>query len=319
MASSPTTRNRFERQGAGENSSTWGAPKLNNLFDLLDAALDGWTTKVLSANVTLTSTNFAADESRPRILKFLGTGAFQVNIPSVEKWYIVDNQLTGILTITTGAGTSATLAPTESAVIVCDGTNCKSLGVGAQSMKAYVDTKVTLPSGVIVMWSGSVASIPNGWLLCNGANGTPNLMDRFIVGAGSSYAPGVTGGAATYALDVSQLPAHSHTQQGTFASGTESALHAHGGTTDVVGDHVHGTITPQHTGSAGVTPQVAGIGDPTVLTTPAGSHSHTIATGTQNAFHSHNLTISGQTTNVGSGAAIENRPPYFALAYIMKA
>jgi hypothetical protein len=40
-----------------------------------------------------------------------------------------------------------------------------------------------VPSGAIVMWSGTVASIPQGWLLCDGQNGTPDLRDRFIKGA----------------------------------------------------------------------------------------------------------------------------------------
>jgi hypothetical protein len=52
-----------------------------------------------------------------------------------------------------------------------------------------------IPTGVIVMWSGTVASIPAGWALCNGTNGTPDLRDRFIVGAGNTYTPGNTGGA----------------------------------------------------------------------------------------------------------------------------
>ena len=45
----------------------------------------------------------------------------------------------------------------------------------------------TLPTGVIVMWSGAVSTVPSGWALCNGQNGTPDLRDRFIVGAGSSW------------------------------------------------------------------------------------------------------------------------------------
>lgn len=47
---------------------------------------------------------------------------------------------------------------------------------------SFVKATSTLPSGVIVMWSGS--SIPSGWALCDGTNGTPDLRDRFIVGAG---------------------------------------------------------------------------------------------------------------------------------------
>lgn len=55
-----------------------------------------------------------------------------------------------------------------------------------------------LPRGVIVEWFGSIASIPSGWVLCNGANGTPDLRDRFVVGAGSTYSVDDTGGAVNH-------------------------------------------------------------------------------------------------------------------------
>ena len=51
------------------------------------------------------------------------------------------------------------------------------------------------PSGGIIMWSGSQASIPSGWVLCNGSNGTPDLRDRFVIGAGNNYSVGATGGS----------------------------------------------------------------------------------------------------------------------------
>ena len=54
-----------------------------------------------------------------------------------------------------------------------------------------------VPSGFIGMWSGSASTIPTGWALCDGTNGTPNLTDRFVLGAGKAYQPGATGGAAT--------------------------------------------------------------------------------------------------------------------------
>lgn len=166
MASTPTTRNRLEKQGAGENSSTWGAPKLNTVIDLLDAACDGWTTKALTTNVTLTSTNYVADESRARILKFTGTGAYQVTIPSVEKWYIVANRLTGNVTLTTGAGTTIVVEPNETAIVICDGTNLIPLGYSTQSLKAYIDAKA-LPSqtsnaGKLLLTDGTNASWSQG-------------------------------------------------------------------------------------------------------------------------------------------------------------
>ena len=51
-----------------------------------------------------------------------------------------------------------------------------------------------VPSGAIIMWSGSIGSIPAGYYICDGNNGTPDLRDRFVVGAGNTYAVGNTGG-----------------------------------------------------------------------------------------------------------------------------
>lgn len=82
--------------------------------------------------------------------------------------------------------------------------------------------RAIIPAGVILMWSGSIASIPLGWVLCNGSNGTPNLVDRFIVGAGSSYGVGSTGGTKdavvvshSHTAGVSD-PGHAHTISGNF-------------------------------------------------------------------------------------------------------
>lgn len=72
----------------------------------------------------------------------------------------------------------------------------------------------TIPVGGIIMWSGALNQIPGGWALCNGqiVGGvtTPDLQDRFVVGAGSSYPVGNRGGAASVTLSVSQMPRHSH-------------------------------------------------------------------------------------------------------------
>ena len=88
----------------------------------------------------------------------------------------------------------------------------------------------TIPGGLISLWSGSVGSIPTGWLLCDGTNGTPNLKDRFIVGAGNLYSVGATGGS-TDAIVVSHThlatvtdPGHNHSVGGNFLNyGTASS------------------------------------------------------------------------------------------------
>jgi microcystin-dependent protein len=148
-----------------------------------------------------------------------------------------------------------------------------------------------VPAGVIVMWSGSIASIPVGWLLCDGTNSTPDLRNRFIVGAGSTYAVNATGGADTVTLTTAQIPSHTHTFSGT---------------TNTAGNHNHEYYSSGVSGS-NPWPDVDSSGGAAPTTHPtsfAGDHSHT---------------FSGTTAATGGGESHENRPPYFALAYIMKA
>lgn len=143
-----------------------------------------------------------------------------------------------------------------------------------------------IPSGCIVMWSGAIASIPTGWYLCNGSNGTPNLIDRFIVGAGSLYGVGATGGSRD-----ATLVAHSH-------SGTT------GGQSN---DHTHGTVISG--GSSSVDPFTGSYRNGSVLN---GSTTYTSSGASSN--HTHSFTTDTQGTS-GTNA---NLPPYYALAYIMK-
>jgi microcystin-dependent protein len=180
-----------------------------------------------------------------------------------------------------------------------------------------------MPMGGIIMWNG--ATIPAGWALCNGqtvarSDGggnitTPDLRDRFIVGAGNSYALGNLGGAAVYSLTVGQLPAHNH-DGWTDVQGT----HQHNGATTSVGDHTHGL---QNLGSvqAGGDNGGANVSVSTgyssgrfqAPTAAAGGHFHTFTTDAQGA-HQHAIGIGTR----GNGDLIENRPPFAALYYIMK-
>jgi len=184
--------------------------------------------------------------------------------------------------------------------------------------KADLDaaTTVAIPIGCIVMWSGSIASIPTGWALCNGQNGTPDLRDRFIVGAGSTYSIGNTGGAASVALSGNNIPSHSHTFS---ALTTVDGAHGHSGSTSSDGSHQHYVNGgDDSTGSIGV--RAASFGNPNQyttnsLTSVAGAHSHSVNI---NAAGSHNHSVSGTTSAVGSGTAHENRPPYYALAFIQR-
>ena len=100
-----------------------------------------------------------------------------------------------------------------------------------------------IPSGAIVLWSGSIASIPSGWVICDGTNSTPDLRNRFIVGAGSTYAVAATGGTAD-AIVVSHT--HTITDPGHFhsvdAGGQASNQLVSGGTVNLATSNT-GTAT----------------------------------------------------------------------------
>lgn len=101
-----------------------------------------------------------------------------------------------------------------------------SLVTGLTKVWAGVNDTVTelatagasLPSGLIAIWKGSTSTIPDGWVLCDGQNGTPDLQDKFILGAGNSYGVGNTGGEETHRLTVNEMPSHTHDTSGSSAT-----------------------------------------------------------------------------------------------------
>jgi hypothetical protein len=136
-------------------------------------------------------------------------------------------------------------------------------------------------AGMIMLWSGSSATIPTGWLLCDGSSSTPDLRNRFVVGATSTYAVNATGGSAD-AIVVS----HTHTATSTV--------------TDPQHNH---TVVAAPSGGGGVG-SGSGLGLPATLTTSSSSTGITVATTNATA---------------GSSGTNANLPPYYALCYIMKA
>jgi hypothetical protein len=155
-------------------------------------------------------------------------------------------------------------------------------------------TGTTIPTGMISLWYGSIGSVPIGWYLCDGSNGTPDLRDKFVVGAGTTYAVAATGGSADAVVVT-----HTHTATSTSTSTVTDPTHSHGST---VGS---GFL------SNGGSEQLAGgnnlnFGRPS--TTAAASTGITVATSTS-------------TTNASAGVSGTNAnlPPYYALAYVMKA
>ena len=138
-------------------------------------------------------------------------------------------------------------------------------------------------AGMIMLWSGSSASIPSGWLLCDGTNSTPDLRNRFVVGAGSTYAVDATGGSAN-AIVVS----HTHT-----ATVTDPG-------------HTHASSTGQ-----GFLTRNTSAGDAL-----NGGSDWLFSNINSTATNTTGITVANSTT--GSSGTNANLPPYYALCYIMK-
>jgi hypothetical protein len=176
--------------------------------------------------------------------------------------------VTGALTLDGSAGTSGQ-------VMVSAGSGTPTWG------NAFV-------AGMIMMWSGTIATIPSGWLLCNGSSGTPDLRNRFVIGAFS---------------DDSGTAKTTVTGSATQTGGTKDAI---------VVSHTHtATVTdPSHTHSGPLHSEVgasATVADGNTSPTGLNYTTNSAVTG---------ITVSNSTE--GSSGTNQNLPPYYALAFIMK-
>jgi len=317
---------KIELIGTGEQVGTWGATTNANLGTAIEEAIVGSVDVTFSSSdVTLTLTNTNSTQAARHLrLNLTGTsgGARNLILGSgcqIDKPYIINNGLADTVTVKNTTGTGVAVPAGKTMWVFNNGTNVvdvtthmTSLTLGSALPVASGGTGLTSPgtsgnvltsngtawssaaiptpfiTGMIMLWSGSIASVPSGWALCNGSNGTPDLRNRFVVGAGSTYAVDATGGSAdaivvshthTFSATTSTAGAHQHNLSRWNALGG-STLASERTTDPAVGS----TTTPQ-------------------LTTSAGDHSHT---------------VSGTTASTGSSGTNANLPPYYALAYIMK-
>jgi len=141
-------------------------------------------------------------------------------------------------------------------------------------------TALAIPSGLIEIWSGTIAGIPSGWILCDGTNGAPDLQDKFVRGVNTAIDnPGSIGGITDVTINLSTLPAHNHT--------TVSYSHTH-----------------QYTGTTN-----DGTGGLKRISN--GNESDT--------FNNDFIDPPNQNTQgAGSSQSHNNMPPFFEIAYIFK-
>lgn len=189
------------------------------------------------------------------------------------------------------SGTLSVLRGGTGRAILTSGYFLRGNGTASVTMSSIDQVKTvlgitSLPSGIIAMWSGSSTDIPTGWLLCDGSNGTPDLRNRFIVGAGSTYSPKATGGEATHKLTTAEMPSHNHTlsSSGLYVN-IQWAL-SPGGSDPRSAPYYHGESNDGNTRS--------------------GTYQHPVTAG------------SSAIANSGSDQPHNNLPPYYALCFIMK-
>jgi hypothetical protein len=255
-------------------SGTWGDTVNNYITQYLDASVAGTNTLSSDSDVTLvktTNASLSGTSSQYAVILWTagGTATRTIIAPSASsgsrQFYIVVNKTSSTQSIKlcgTGPTTGVTVAPGNVAICVWNGTDFTQAG--------------GVPSGSIVMWSGSIASIPGGWYLCDGTNGTPNLRDRFVVGAGTTYAVAATGGSADA----------------------------------IVVSHTHTVTDPTHSHTWGQPPNFPPQG---------GGSYNAVSSGGSTGFSTSAASTGISINTAGASGTNANLPPYYALAYIMKA
>ena len=138
-------------------------------------------------------------------------------------------------------------------------------------------------TGMIILWYGDTSNIPGGWVLCNGQNSTPDLRNRFVIGAGDNFSAGDTGGNNLLTLTEANLPSHRHFVVSNSLGGQ---------------NRTNSNVSANNQVRKG---------------TGAGNlyESYNLASTSADA-------VSGRSSAVGSGTAFNNKPLYHALCYIMK-
>lgn len=240
-------------------------------------------------------------------------------------------------------------AISESAVAVTAQTDTK-LATKANTVHTHTISDITglsaqlaalgnqMPVGAIIMWSGILADIPTGWALCNGQNGTPDLRERFVIGAGGAITALSVGGANTKTVNTQTGGAHGHTLTIDNHVLTVAEIPAHGhGVTDP--GHNHAITDPGHKHTAAKANNIAGAAgsdngiygspwyggqfqaDTSTATTGITIQNKVTGITIQNSGGGTGHNHTGSANNGGEHSHslnIDVRPAYICLGYIMK-
>ena len=170
-----------------------------------------------------------------------------------------------------------------------------------------------VPIGGIIMWAGVIGNIPANWQLCNGTNGTPDLQNSFVIGAGDTYAVDATGGSDTINIQHNHTGTvtdadvgHTHTQAVTGAG----ASHTHSGTTGVESATNDVQVT---TGVDAAINNHTHLSDIVTAAEAAHTHVNPNTNAASPTTHTHGITADNQLS-----AAQDIRPPYYGIYYIQR-
>ena len=167
-------------------------------------------------------------------------------------------------------------------------------------LRTSADKSSDLPPGSIIPWFGQLRDLPEGWHICDGTNGTPDLRDRFIVGTGSNYKLGDIGGLDAVKLEASEQPNHYHYFGYNYSSNN--------GQFPCIRDRALIPRYPASANGAGVTASKwNGSNGGNWWGWDGGGSSYLLS----------NL-VTSLAYGTAADEAHENRPPYYALFYIMK-
>lgn len=189
-----------------------------------------------------------------------------------------------------------------------------------------------VPIGGIIMWSGAYNAVPSGWALCNGTTniprsdgaGTinaPNLIDKFIKGSAAAGADHLTsGGSLAKEGTTGEAGGHNHSGSATSAGG-----HSHGGAVTATAISISQMPYHAHVYQAGVVQANYGGGPSSSSSAPTGQYTSYEGGGSGHTHgiyydgdHVHSLSINSVAHHTHTVAIADSRPPYFALAFIMK-